>query len=264
MGEFLTSDATRDRVRTLLDVVDDAYAQLRSLSSDSVGSRFRVEVADRLETQDRTNRGLMYRIFDEIADPPDEGGLVTERINQLCARLRIPRDEAKRRMKVAALIRPRRPLSGPPLAPVLPTVADAVADGVLGEDHLKVIRKTLEKLPSCVSADERDQVETSLVHEATRSDAAILKKVGQRISEIFNPDGYFDETDRARRRGLTLGPQGPDGLSPVRGLIDPQARCWKPAPRPCVPVGTCPTAPSPSNPTTAARRSAATTGSSSV
>jgi hypothetical protein len=226
MAEFPSTDATRDRFRALLDAVDDAHAQMRALSTDAVGSEFRIEIAERLETQDRTNRGLMYRIFGEIADPPDEGGLVTERINQLSVRLRIPRDEAKRRMKVATLIRPRRQLSGPPLAPVLPVVADATEHGLLGEDHLRVIRKTLEKLPSCVSADERDQVEASLVREAARSDAAILEKVGRHIGDIFNPDGHFDEADRARRRGLHLGSQGPDGMSQLRGWIDPETRCY--------------------------------------
>ncbi|MFW3113564.1 hypothetical protein MHAE_07299 [Mycobacterium haemophilum DSM 44634] len=44
---------------------------LRDTSSDVVGNTFRVEVAERLETQDRTNRGLMYQFFAEIADPPD-------------------------------------------------------------------------------------------------------------------------------------------------------------------------------------------------
>jgi hypothetical protein len=31
---------------------------------------FRAELAERLEFQERTNRGLMYRAFGEMADPP--------------------------------------------------------------------------------------------------------------------------------------------------------------------------------------------------
>ena len=50
---------------------------------------FRVEIAERLETQERTNRGLMYRIFGEIADPPDETGFVPAVRDKLWARLRI-------------------------------------------------------------------------------------------------------------------------------------------------------------------------------
>jgi hypothetical protein len=35
-----------------------------------------VKVAERLETQERLNRGLMYRFFAEIADPPDGAGFL--------------------------------------------------------------------------------------------------------------------------------------------------------------------------------------------
>src|SRR6478752_7465586 len=105
MGEFITGEAARERFRVLHDQVDDAYAAMRELSSDEVGNEFRVEMAERLEHQERTNRGLMYRMFGQIADPPDEVGLVSAVIDRLWARLRIPRREIKRRMKVGARIR---------------------------------------------------------------------------------------------------------------------------------------------------------------
>jgi hypothetical protein len=226
MGEFITGAAARERFRVLLDQVDDAHTQMRELSSDDVGSLFRVEMAERLETQERTNRGMMYRVFGEIADPPDEVGLVGALIDSLWARLRIPPSEIKRRMKVAKRIRPRRQLTGPPLPPELPLVAHAVAGGFVGEDHLRAITGAMGKLPSCVSADDRVEVERSLVREAVKNDAEIVKAAGRHIDQIFNPDGDFDEADRARRRGMVLGPQGPDGMSRLSGWIDPETRCY--------------------------------------
>ena len=226
MGEFITGEAAREKFCVLADQVDDAYAQMRELSSDEVGSAFRVQMAERLEAQERTNRGLMYRMFGEIADPPDEVGLVADLIDSLWARLRIPPKEIKRRMKVAARIRPRRQLVGPPLDPPLPQVAEAVESGTIGEDHLRAITAALDRLPSCVSAVDRVEVEASLVREAAKNDAEIVKTAGRRIDEIFNPDGDFDEADRARRRGLVLGPQGPDGMSRLNGWIDPETRCY--------------------------------------
>ena len=196
------------------------------LSSDVVGNEFRVELAERLESQERTNRGLMYRVFGEIADPPDEPGLVAELAERLRARLRLSRDEVKRRFKVAARITPRRAFSGPPLPPELGVVADAMAAGTLGEDHLKVICSTMDRLPSCVSAEDRVEVEASLVREASKHDADFVKMIGKQIDEIFNPDGHFDEQDRARRRGMVLGPQGPDGMSRFSGWIDPETRAY--------------------------------------
>ena len=226
MGEFITGEVARERFRALLDQVDGAYAQMRELSSDDVGSLFRVEMAERLETQERTNRGLMYRVFGQIADPPDEVGVVGALIDSLWARLRIPPREIKRRMKVAARISPRRQLSGPPLPAELPMVADAVSAGAVGEDHLRAITGAMDRLPSCVSADDRVEVQRSLVREAVKNDAEIVKAAGRRIDEIFNPDGDFDEADRARRRGMVLGPQGPDGMSRLSGWIDPETRCY--------------------------------------
>ncbi len=43
---------------------------------------------------------------------------------------------------------------------------------------------------------------------------------------MFNPDGHYDEADRARRRGVRLGAQGPDGMSKLTGWIDPETRCY--------------------------------------
>jgi hypothetical protein len=191
-----------------------------------VGNEFRIETAERLETQERTNRGLMYGVFGQIADPPDEVGLIQGLVDRLGARLRIPRKEIKRRMKLAARIRPRRQLSGEPLPAELPAVAQAVESGVIGEEHLRTICRTMHVLPSCVSATDRADVEASLVREAGKHDAEFVKIVGRRIDEIFNPDGHFDEADRARRRGLHLGPQGPDGMSRLSGFIDPETRSY--------------------------------------
>lgn len=226
MGDFVTGAAARERFGQLSDQVDAAYAEMRELSSDEVGNAFRVEMAERLETQERTNRGLMYRMFGQIAEPPDEAAMAPVVVNNLAARLRIPRNEVKRRMKVAGRLLPRRQLSGPPLPPELPLVAQALEAGAIGEDHLRVIGRAIDVLPSVVSASERDEVEASLVRQATKSDADIVRAIGRRIDEIFNPDGDYDEADRARRRGLVLGQQGRDGMSRLSGWIDPETRAY--------------------------------------
>jgi hypothetical protein len=62
---------------------------MRELSSAEVGNTYRTRLAERLVTQERTNRGLMYRVFGEIADPPDESAMVPALVNSLAARLRI-------------------------------------------------------------------------------------------------------------------------------------------------------------------------------
>jgi hypothetical protein len=161
---------------------------MRALPSDGVGTAFRVELAERWETQERTKRALMYRMFGQIADPPDQTAMAPMVVNSLAARLRIAPSEAKRRMRVAARIQPRRQLTGPELAPELPLVAAALEAGTIGEDHLRVICRALDTLPSCVSPMDRDDVQASLLRQASKSDAEIVKAVARRIEEIFNPD----------------------------------------------------------------------------
>ena len=226
MGEFVTAEAVRERFRALADQVDAVYDEMRALSSDGVGNEFRIELAERLEFQERTNRGLMYRVFGEMADPPDEAAMAPVLVNSLAGRLRIPPREVKRRMKMAGRIRPRRQLSGPVLQPELELVAQAVEAGAIAEDHLRVISRAIDVLPSCVSAVDRGDVERSLVRQARKNDAEIVKAAARRIDEIFNPDGDYDEADRARRRGLLLGAQGPDGMSRLSGWIDPETRSY--------------------------------------
>ena len=239
MAQFVTAEAARERFRALADQVDAAYDEMRALSSAEVGNEFRVELAERLETLgappacggERTNRGRMYRVFEEMADPPDEAAMAPVLVNSLAARLRIPPREVKRRMKVAARIRPRRQLCGPPLVPELELVAAAVEAGTIGEDHLRVISRAIDVLPSAVSVADRDDVEASLVREAPRM------------------------TSRSSR---------PPPAALMRSSIPTAIRRGRPgAPPRCARAGICPTAPWSRWPTTAVRPSAATTASSS-
>ena len=86
---FLSDEQARERISAALDAIDAAHLALRETPSDVVGNNFRVDVAERLETQDRINRGLMYRFFGEIADPLDGTGFMPAVRDALWARLRI-------------------------------------------------------------------------------------------------------------------------------------------------------------------------------
>src|SRR6201997_1395688 len=129
MGSCGSAEEARERIGAARDAIDAAHAVLRDTSSDVVGNEFRVDVAERLETQDRTNRGLMYRFFAEIADPPDGSEWVPAVRELLWARLRITPQEIVRRFKLAARIRPRRWLTGPAVPPELAELAAAVQAG---------------------------------------------------------------------------------------------------------------------------------------
>src|SRR6201996_2209102 len=120
MGSAISADEARERITSALVAIDAAHDLLRDTPSDLLGNGFRVDVAERLETQERANRGLMYRFFGEIADPPDGAGAIAAARSALWKRLRITPQEITRRFKLAARIRPRRSLTGPAVSPELP------------------------------------------------------------------------------------------------------------------------------------------------
>jgi hypothetical protein len=226
MGSAIGADEARERIKSALDAIDAGHDLLRDTPSDLVGNTFRVDVAERLETQDRVNRGLMYRFFAEIADPPDEAGSIAQMRSALWSRLRLTPNEITRRFRLAARIRPRRSLTGAPVSPELPALAAAVESGVVGDDHIRSVCHAVDVLPARVSPVDVQAAERTLVRHATKVDAGIVAKLGQRIADYLNPDGLFSDEDRARRRGLRLGPQGPDGMSRLSGFLDPECRAY--------------------------------------
>ena len=222
----ISAEQARERITAALAAIDAAHDLLRETPSDLVGTKFRVDVAERLETQERVNRGLMYRFFGEIADPPDEAASLAVARSALWKRLRIAPAEITRRFKLAARIRPRRALTGPPVPPELPALAAAVETGAVGDDHIRAVCRTVDVLPAAISPTDVATVEQTLVRQAAKVDAGIVVKLGQRIADYLNPDGLFSDEDRARRRGLHLGAQGPDGMSRLSGLLDPETRAY--------------------------------------
>jgi hypothetical protein len=226
MGSSLSAEKANEQIRAALDAIDAAHQVLRSTSSDVVGNEFRVEVAERLETQERTNRGLMYRFFGEIAEPPDGMPSVTSVRDRLAERLRVCPGEVVRRFRLATRIRPRHSLTGAAVPPELEALAAAVQDGVLGDDHIRAICRAVDVLPACIAPIDAANAERTLVEHAAAVDSGVVVKLGQRIADYLNPDGNFNDDDRARRRGLRLGPQGPDGMSQLKGLLDPEARAY--------------------------------------
>jgi hypothetical protein len=226
--EPLTAQAVHDRVRTELDAIDAAHGRLRSIRTDLAGNAFRIEIAERLEHQCRVNRGLSYRMFGEIAEPVDGGTLpagVKVR-DVLATRLRLTAGEVKRRFRVASRIRARRSLTGPPLPPELPALAAAVEAGEVGEGHVEAVCKALDRLPSAVTPVDREAADRALVRHAREQDSAFVTAIGTAIADCLNPDGTFTDEDRAKRRGVVLGRQGPDGMSRISGWLDPECRAY--------------------------------------
>ena len=142
----------------------------------------------------------------------------------LAIRWRISTSDAARRLGEAAQLGPRRTMTGEPLAPVLPCTAVAQAQGVINREQVTVIREAMDRIPPTVDTLTSAQIEIDLVHTATGVGPKELKKTAERILFLLDQDGPEpDDTERARRRGVTVAPQGIDKMTPIKGTLTPQA-----------------------------------------
>ncbi|WP_062541598.1 13E12 repeat family protein, partial [Mycobacterium celatum] len=87
-----------------------------------------------------------------------------------------------------------------------------------------VIRSFMRRLPGFVDADTREHAEAHLAGLAGQHRPDDLSKLAERLTDCLNPDGDFTDDDRARRRGLMLGKQGPDLMSQLTGWVTPELR----------------------------------------
>ncbi len=142
----------------------------------------------------------------------------------LATRWRITTSEAHRRLDAAGELGPRHALTGQPLPPRQPAVAAAQAGGLINAEHVKVLRDTLKALPGWVDTTTREQIEIDLVRVAVRVGPKELKDTAALRLFLLDQDGPEpDDTERARSRGLSKGPQRRTGNIPIRGELTPEA-----------------------------------------
>src|SRR6201999_3951815 len=132
------------------------------------------------------------------------------------------RAEPPRRVHAAADLGERRALNGEPLSPALPATAAAQRNGELGAGHVAVIRGFVHRLPDFVDIETRAKAEAQLAHLGGEHRPDELAKLADKLTDCLNPDGDFTDVDRARRRGLSIGKQDIDGMSPVSGYLTPE------------------------------------------
>ncbi len=161
--------------------------------------------------------GLQQAPLAELGEPSVAGALTVL--------LRLSKAEAHRRVAEARELTPRRAMTGEQLEPVLAHTAAAVAQGLVGAEHVRVIRRFFDKqVPASTPFDVREAAEAQLAQLATKHTPEELRAAAQRLAAYVNPDGDFSDELRAAQRWLRLGRQRLDGMSELRGLLDPATR----------------------------------------
>jgi hypothetical protein len=211
----------------VVEVFDGLRAYLKralDLRCNALTTPERLALLQTCETVRRCLPAIEHPLINQLSDQADATELGGTLAAALANRLRISRADASRRIHDAADLGERRALNGEPLAPLLPATAAGQRNGEIGAGHVAVIRGFVHRLPDFVDLETRAHAEAQLARLAGEHRPDELAKLADKLTDCLNPDGDFTDHDRARRRGLTIGKQDLDGMSPISGYLTPEAR----------------------------------------
>ncbi|MET0898255.1 MAG: 13E12 repeat family protein, partial [Mycobacterium sp.] len=216
--------ADREAMLAALSQLEDLTAQMNRYAIDGFTPLELLEIQQRRESVTRAQPVLDHKVYQRLRSECTAKQLgATSFKKVLVARLRISGEDAARRLKDADLLGPRTALTGEPLEPKLPTVAQGQAHGLIGPDHIKKVRSFFKKLPSFVDYQTREDAEIQLAQHACELTVDGFNQVADRLKYLLNQDGEFTDQDRAAQRCMRRGKQRADGMVPVYGLLTPEA-----------------------------------------
>jgi hypothetical protein len=218
------SSSTREEIDEVFRAVDDDVDRLCELSFDAFTTPERLRALERLERVARRLRPPQHALINQLGAQASAEELGGNLRSALADRLRITKAEAVRRIGEAADLGKRRALTGEPLPPQLSATAAAQRAGSIGDGHVSVIRGFVAHLPTDVDLSTREAAEADLAAKAGGYRPDELARYAQRIMDWLNPDGEYSDTERARKRGITLGKQEFDGMSRINGMLTPELR----------------------------------------
>src|SRR3984957_15610812 len=216
--------SSREEVVEGLDALEAEYKLALDSTFDALTTPERLRVLERWERMRRWQPAVEHALINQLAEQADATELGGKLAPALANRLRISGAEGSRRIHEAADLGERRALNGEPLEPVLPATAQAQRNGDLGAGHVAVIRSFFHRLPDFVDIETGHKAEAHLACLAGEHRPDELGRLADTLTDCLNPDGDFTDTDRARRRGLSIGRQDIDGMSPISGWLTPEAR----------------------------------------
>ena len=146
----------------------------------------------------------------------------------LHTRLRVSREEARRRVRDCDHLGPRSAITGEPLGPVWELVAGALAEGAINSEHVAVITWFFGQVPLW-AADPITlaQCETDLVADARVKTPEDLRKAAADLLYRLDQDGPEPDDDEPDpQRSFVMGKQRPDGRTEVTAQLDPEGRAY--------------------------------------
>jgi hypothetical protein len=216
--------SSREEVVEVFDTLRADLKRALDLRCNALTTPEHLALLESCEWIRRCLPAVEHKLINQVAAQADSVELGGKLASALANRLRISRAEASRRIHEAADLGERQALNGEPLEPVMPATAQAQRNGVIGFGHVAVIRSFWHRLPDFVDIETRHKAEAHLAQLAGEHRPDELAKLANKLTDCLNPDGDFTDVDRARRRGITIGKQALDGMSPISGYLTPEAR----------------------------------------
>ncbi|MGE2727862.1 HNH endonuclease signature motif containing protein [Mycolicibacterium vaccae] len=213
-----------DAVSEALTTMAEQLAVL-SKAAEELSHRELIGLLTELTTLVRRVPALEHQILARLTDEtePHRLGETTWK-KVLTTALRVTPADAGRRLKRAATLGPRRAMTGEPLPPLWEATAAAQAAGLLDEEHLAVIAQFHNRLPATVDVATRAEADRHLAQVAAGLDPHNLDEAAATLLVVIDPDGAEPKDQQvARKRGLTVSKQQPDGTATISGTLSPEA-----------------------------------------
>ncbi|MDN4518808.1 HNH endonuclease [Mycolicibacterium austroafricanum] len=216
---------SREDVLGAFDALDAVVESILALDYDALSAAERVRLEARLERNLRRIPTVEHELLASViaeTEPARLGEGSWKKV--LTTALRISGAEAGRRLKRAKTLGPRRGLTGTPLPPLWESTAAAQAQGLLSEEHVAVIAAFHKRLPAWVDIETRAEADRQLAHAGSGLDPEGLDEAAGVLLAMINPDGAQPcDKERARKRGIRISKQHPDGTATISGTLTPEA-----------------------------------------
>ena len=219
-----------DRVLAAVAALRAIHDELDACEFDALNAAETVSLLDALEESECRTKAHRHRALAQLQQQTTavEMGAKSWR-DVLAIRWRLSGREAGMRLTQAALLGPRRTVTGEVLAPTLEAVAVAQRMGFLTNEHVENIRKGIAKIPGWVQQSERDQIEVDWVrHGVGDGPKALQDQINQTLFMLDQDGEPPNDEERQRRRGATMGSQRHDAMTEFTATLTPQNRAvWE-------------------------------------
>ncbi|MFE1513375.1 DUF222 domain-containing protein [Corynebacterium bovis] len=213
-----------DDLRSAVSALVEATAALTGAGSDVWGLLSAEEREDLYGRCQRARNSMILMDADFLRAHEDDLPVsVGRRANYLARAFHLTVPEAKARVDAANRVHDapvRR--DGRPDRRHMPALRDACRDGAVSTDSVAAVHRAIDRLPRTLHARLTEACDAPLADLARSHGPAAFHGLGPRLRALCDIDDPYTDEDRTRRRTLSLGKQGFDGMSRLSGLVTPE------------------------------------------